>query len=103
MLQSTSESLSVNKGTILFAVGEDEEFECASVQTCHSQDVKKVLWHPDRDVSHLLMLNTLRLAKSRHIFTEYQGPSCYFLYLSMASTDSHYQTYWSCGNFRKHL
>ncbi|CAN8007036.1 unnamed protein product [Ixodes hexagonus] len=38
-----------DKTVWIWEVGEDEEFECASVQTCHSQDVKKVLWHPDRD------------------------------------------------------
>merc|ERR1711860_230846 len=29
---------------------EDEEFECASVISSHTQDVKAVIWHPDAEV-----------------------------------------------------
>ena len=31
-------------------VSEDEEYECSSVLTSHSQDVKHVLWHPHKNV-----------------------------------------------------
>jgi len=32
-------------------VQEDDEYECASVLHSHSQDVKRVTWHPDKEVS----------------------------------------------------
>lgn len=28
----------------------DDDFECASVQTQHTQDVKRVVWHPKEDI-----------------------------------------------------
>lgn len=31
-------------------VDEDEEFQCCSVISRHSQDVKMVIWHPKEDV-----------------------------------------------------
>lgn len=33
-----------------FLVQEDDEYECASVLHSHSQDVKRVVWHPDKEV-----------------------------------------------------
>jgi len=29
---------------------EEHDFDCASVQTCHTQDVKRVLFHPIKDI-----------------------------------------------------
>ena len=29
---------------------ESEDFECASVINSHTQDVKRVLWHPSKEV-----------------------------------------------------
>ena len=29
---------------------ESEDFECASVITSHTQDVKKIVWHPNKEV-----------------------------------------------------
>jgi hypothetical protein len=35
----------------LFSVQEDgEEYECASVLNSHTQDVKRVQWHPEQEV-----------------------------------------------------
>ena len=35
----------------LFAVDEEnEDFECASVLNVHTQDVKRVAWHPQKEV-----------------------------------------------------
>lgn len=33
-----------------FSVTEDEEFECASVLSAHTQDVKHVCWHPNKEI-----------------------------------------------------
>ena len=37
--------------SFFFQVSDDEEYECSSVLTIHSQDVKHVLWHPQKNVS----------------------------------------------------
>lgn len=34
----------------LTSVESDNEFECVSVGTSHSQDVKTVVWHPSREL-----------------------------------------------------
>lgn len=34
----------------IFSVTADDEFECASVMSTHSQDVKHVKWHPHKEV-----------------------------------------------------
>ena len=39
----------------LIAVQEDDEYECASVIHSHSQDVKKVVWHPTEEVSWIFV------------------------------------------------
>ena len=36
--------------TPLSPVDDDEEYECVSVIESHTQDVKKVVWHPSADV-----------------------------------------------------
>ena len=35
----------------MILVCEDDQFECSSVLTVHSQDVKHVVWHPHKNVS----------------------------------------------------
>jgi hypothetical protein len=37
-----------------FLVSDGEDFECSSVLTIHSQDVKHVLWHPTKNVIRTL-------------------------------------------------
>ena len=39
-------------------VDEDQEYECASVLSSHTQDVKCVLWHPHEDVSLMLIVSS---------------------------------------------
>ena len=34
----------------MFVVTDDEEFECASVLSSHTQDVKNIAWHPHQDI-----------------------------------------------------
>ncbi|XP_006815061.2 uncharacterized protein LOC102801898, partial [Saccoglossus kowalevskii] len=29
---------------------DDDDYECASVQTSHTQDVKKIKWHPEKEI-----------------------------------------------------
>lgn len=33
---------------------EGDEYECASVLNSHTQDVKRVQWHPEKEVLYLL-------------------------------------------------
>lgn len=35
----------------VFAADEDDEYECSAVLGNHTQDVKRVAWHPTKDVS----------------------------------------------------
>lgn len=37
---------------------EGEEYECASVLHHHTQDVKKVVWHPHQEASELGLIAT---------------------------------------------
>ena len=37
---------------------EDDEYECASVLHSHSQDVKKVVWHPTEEVSNVFIVSS---------------------------------------------
>jgi WD40 repeat protein len=37
--------------TLLLLVSDEEEYECSSVLTIHTQDVKHVLWHPHKQAS----------------------------------------------------
>lgn len=40
---------------------EGEEYECASVLHHHTQDVKKVVWHPHQEASELGLVPTSTL------------------------------------------
>ena len=46
--QTTDAQLS--SAITLSSVDDDEEYECVSVIESHTQDVKKVVWHPHADV-----------------------------------------------------
>ena len=39
-----------DKTVWIWEIMEENEFECASVQTVHTQDVKHVIWHPTQDI-----------------------------------------------------
>lgn len=40
----------INVFIFIFSVSADEEFECSSVLSTHSQDVKHVRWHPSKEI-----------------------------------------------------
>lgn len=63
---------------------EDEEFECASVLSSHTQDVKQVRWHPNKEVlASCSYDDTIKLFKE-----ETDDWTCY------DSLDSHKSTVW---------
>lgn len=39
-----------DKSVWIWEVAGDDEFDCAAVLNSHGQDVKKVVWHPNKDV-----------------------------------------------------
>ena len=48
----------------IWEVAQDDEYECAAVLNSHSQDVKKVVWHPHEDIlASASYDNTIKLYK----------------------------------------
>jgi len=72
------------KKILLFTVTEDEDYECASVLSSHTQDVKHVTWHPNKEIlASCSYDNTIKLFKE-----ETDDWTCY------DTLDSHQSTVW---------
>ena len=53
-----------------FTVQEDDEYECASVLHSHSQDVKRVTWHPHKEVCTKLCRADLDIKRSGRVYAK---------------------------------
>ena len=79
-------------------VDEDQEYECASVLSSHTQDVKCVLWHPHEDVSLMLIVSSRLSTNSLDIMAQVLLQSvCQYKHF----TWSHDRSVWVCGS--RHL
>ena len=58
----------------MLSVDDEEDYECASVLSNHTQDVKCVAWHPSLEVSDpVKLLKKVNLHLTREDHTRYKG------------------------------
>lgn len=76
-----------DKSVWVWEVLEGEEFECAAVLNLHTQDVKKVVWHPNEDI-----LASASYDNSIKMYREDKSDSDWICFDTL---NSHSSTVWS--------
>jgi len=76
-----------DKSVWLWEVSDDDEYECAAVLNAHSQDVKKVVWHPHADLlASASYDNTVKLFREDQMEQDW---------CCVATLSGHQSTVWS--------
>lgn len=76
-----------DKSVWVWEVTGEEEYDCAAVLNAHTQDVKKVIWHPTKDIlASASYDNTIKIFKENKLDCDWE---------CTATLASHSSTVWS--------